>query len=103
MTVGLVDANSFYASAERIFDPSIATAPICVLSNNDGAIVALTPEAKALGVMSRDVVLPPRAMTPCRFKKYLSRPLAIEGMLEFGACRVPNQTGQGLSVTPPAP
>ncbi len=26
-----------------------------------------------------------------------------QGMLEFGACRVPNQTGQGLSVTPPAP
>lgn len=50
MTVGLVDGNSFYASIERIFDPSIATAPICVLSNNDGAIVALTPEAKALGL-----------------------------------------------------
>ena len=36
--------------------------------------------AERLDVMSRDVVLAPPVMTPCRFKKYLSRPLAIEGM-----------------------
>ncbi|NUZ10081.1 Y-family DNA polymerase [Pseudoalteromonas sp. McH1-7] len=46
----LVDATSFYASAEKVFDPSIRKKPVIVLSNNDGCIVAVSPEAKALGV-----------------------------------------------------
>jgi DNA polymerase V len=47
----LVDANSFYCSCERVFNPSLRDKPVVVLSNNDGCIVALTPEAKALGIM----------------------------------------------------
>lgn len=46
----LVDANSFYASVERVFHPKLAGRPIVVLSNNDGCIVARSKEAKALGV-----------------------------------------------------
>ena len=46
--IGLVDANSFYASCERAFDPKLIDRPIVVLSNNDGCVVALTSEAKAL-------------------------------------------------------
>lgn len=46
----LVDANSFYASCERVFDPALAGRPVVVLSNNDGCIVARSAEAKALGV-----------------------------------------------------
>jgi DNA polymerase V len=46
----LVDANSFYCSCERVFNPSLRDKPVVVLSNNDGCIVALTPEAKALGI-----------------------------------------------------
>jgi nucleotidyltransferase/DNA polymerase involved in DNA repair len=45
----LVDANSFYCSCERVFNPSLRDKPVVVLSNNDGIIIALTPEAKALG------------------------------------------------------
>ncbi len=48
--IGLVDANSFYASCERAFDPKLIDRPIVVLSNNDGCVVALTSEAKALGI-----------------------------------------------------
>lgn len=48
--IGLVDANSFYASCERVFDPKLEGRPVCVLSNNDGCVVALTAEAKALGI-----------------------------------------------------
>lgn len=47
---GLVDANSFYCSCERIFRPELRQRPVVVLSNSDGAIVARTNEAKALGV-----------------------------------------------------
>ena len=35
----LVDANSFYASCERVFRPDLLKTPIVVLSNNDGCVV----------------------------------------------------------------
>jgi DNA polymerase V len=50
-----IDGNSFYASCERIFRPDLAHAPIAVLSNNDGIIVALNSECKALGFKRGDV------------------------------------------------
>lgn len=46
----LVDANSFYVSCERVFDPKLRGRPVVVLSNNDGCVVARSAEAKALGV-----------------------------------------------------
>lgn len=46
----LVDATSFYASAEKVFDPSIRNKPVVVLSNNDGCIVAACPLAKQLNI-----------------------------------------------------
>jgi DNA polymerase V len=44
----LVDCNSFYASCERVFRPDLEGRPVVVLSNNDGCIVAMSREAKAL-------------------------------------------------------
>ncbi|WP_218353306.1 Y-family DNA polymerase [Alteromonas lipotrueiana] len=49
MSIALIDATSMYASAEKIFDPAIRHRPVIVLSNNDGAIVAMCPLAKRLG------------------------------------------------------
>lgn len=46
----LVDCNSFYASCEQVFRPDLRGKPVVVLSNNDGCIVARSPEAKALGI-----------------------------------------------------
>lgn len=45
-----LDGNAFYCSCERIFQPALRNKPVVVLSNNDGCIVALTREAKALGL-----------------------------------------------------
>ena len=45
----LVDANSFYASAEKVFDPSIQQKPVVVLTNNDGCICAMCEYAKQNG------------------------------------------------------
>ncbi len=42
----LVDCNNFYASCERIFNPSLIGKPVVVLSNNDGCIIARSNEAK---------------------------------------------------------
>ena len=52
--VALADCNSFFASVERAFHPGLKNRPVCVLSSNDGNIVALTPEAKALGIRRGD-------------------------------------------------
>ncbi|WP_237189509.1 Y-family DNA polymerase [Rothia nasimurium] len=49
-----VDVNSCYVSCERILDPSLQGKPVVVLSNNDGCIVALSAEAKALGYAMGD-------------------------------------------------
>lgn len=44
------DVNSAYASMERVFNPKLRDKPVCILSNNDGCIVAITKDAKALGI-----------------------------------------------------
>lgn len=46
----MVDCNNFYASCERVFDPSLEGRPVVVLSNNDGCVIARSGEAKALGI-----------------------------------------------------
>jgi DNA polymerase V len=46
----LVDCNNFYASCERVFNPSLNGKPVVVLSNNDGCVIARSNEAKALGI-----------------------------------------------------
>lgn len=46
----LVDGNNFFASCERVFRPALANTPVVVLSNNDGCVIARSPEAKALGI-----------------------------------------------------
>lgn len=48
--VGLVDCNNFFASCERVFNPSLNGRPIVVLSNNDGCVIARNEEVKKLGV-----------------------------------------------------
>jgi DNA polymerase V len=46
----LADCNSFYASCEKVFNPTLEGRPVIVLSNNDGCVIARTAEAKALGI-----------------------------------------------------
>jgi DNA polymerase V len=48
--IGLADCNSFYASCEKVFRPDLANSPVIVLSNNDGIVVALSDEAKRIGI-----------------------------------------------------
>ena len=46
----LIDCNNFYASCERVFNPSLVGKPVVILSNNDGCVIARSNEAKAVGV-----------------------------------------------------
>jgi len=47
--LALIDANSFYCSAEQVFRPEWRGKPIVVLSN-DGTVVAANKQAMALGI-----------------------------------------------------
>lgn len=57
----IIDCNSFYASAEKIFRPELRNSPVVVLSNNDGIIVALSGEAKELGFKRGDAIFKKQA------------------------------------------
>ena len=48
--IGLIDCNNFFVSCERVFNPSLSNRPVIVLSNNDGCAVAISNEAKSLGI-----------------------------------------------------
>lgn len=48
--IALVDCNNFFVSCERIFRPDLANKPVCVLSSNDGCVIARSQEVKNLGV-----------------------------------------------------
>jgi DNA polymerase V len=50
MMFALADCNNFYASCERVFNPSLHDRPVVVLSNNDGCVIARSAEAKQLGI-----------------------------------------------------
>ncbi len=49
-TIALVDGNNFFVSCETLINPSLKGKPVCVLSNNDGCVVARSNEAKKLGI-----------------------------------------------------
>ena len=48
--IAVVDADNFYASAERVFDPALHNRPLVICGNNDGITVSRSPEAKQLGI-----------------------------------------------------
>jgi DNA polymerase V len=48
--IALADANNFFASCEKVFNPALADRPVVVLSGNDACVVSRSPEAKALGI-----------------------------------------------------
>jgi DNA polymerase V len=50
LAYAMIDCNNFYASCERVFDPSLIGKPIAILSNNDGCVIARSEEAKDSGV-----------------------------------------------------
>ncbi|MDA3900805.1 MAG: Y-family DNA polymerase [Spirochaetes bacterium] len=61
----LADCNNFYVSCERVFNPRLRGRPVIILSNNDGCAVALSNEAKALGI--------PRGAPLFKWRSFLDR------------------------------
>lgn len=48
--IALIDANNFYVSCERLFQPKFEGIPAAVLSNNDGCFIARSQEVKDMGI-----------------------------------------------------
>ena len=48
--IALVDCNNFFVSCEQLMNPALKNRPVCVLSNNDGCIIARSDEAKKIGI-----------------------------------------------------
>ncbi len=48
--IALIDGNNFYASCEQSINPSLINKPLVILSNNDGCIIARSPEARTLKI-----------------------------------------------------
>lgn len=48
--IAIIDANNFYVSCERLFNPALEKSETVVLSNNDGCIIARSQEVKDMGI-----------------------------------------------------
>lgn len=48
--IALVDCDSFFVSCEQLLNPSLLNKPVCVMSNNDGCVIARSKEAKSIGI-----------------------------------------------------
>lgn len=48
--IALVDCDSFFVSCEQAADKSLQGKAVCVLSNNDGCVLARSKEAKKMGI-----------------------------------------------------
>lgn len=71
--IGIIDANNFYVSCERVFNPVSIGRPTVVLSNNDGCVIARSQEAKDLGIkMGEPFFLKKDFMEEHRFCVYSS-------------------------------
>lgn len=94
----LVDCNSFFCSVEKVFHPGLASKPVVVLSNNDGCIVALTPEAKAVGLRRGDPIFKVRhivdqchvAVFSTNMYLYAAMSKRVTSILRKSVCHVEN-------------
>jgi len=77
----LVDCNNFYASCERLFQPQYTRAPVVVLSNNDGCVIARSNEAKALGIPMGEPLFKIRELIATGKVKVFSANFALYGDL----------------------
>ena len=78
---GLADCNNFYVSCERVFQPDLARRPVIVLSNNDGCVVARSPEAKRLGIAMGVPLFQVRSIVERHYVEVLSSNYALYGDL----------------------
>jgi DNA polymerase V len=76
----LVDCNSFFASCEKVFRPDLDGKPVAVLSNNDGCIVARSPEAKKIVPMQATLYSVQHLVIQGKLHLFSSNPVLYKDM-----------------------
>jgi DNA polymerase V len=76
----LVDCNSFFASCEKVFRPDLAGKAVVVLSNNDGCVVARSPEAKQLVPMQATLFSIRHLVNQGKLQVFSSNPVLYKDM-----------------------
>ena len=94
----LVDCNNFYVSCERLFRPDLAERPVAVLSNNDGCVIARSPEVKALGVEMGAPLFKVRALLAAHDVALFSSNYALYGDLSGRVMSVLRSDGPAVEV-----
>jgi DNA polymerase V len=79
MQIALVDCNNFYASCETEFQPKLSGLAVVVLSNNDGCVVAQSPQAKAAGIKIGEPIFKIRHLIEQQRVQVLSSNYALYG------------------------
>ncbi|MCB1172445.1 MAG: Y-family DNA polymerase [Leptospiraceae bacterium] len=92
MAIALIDCLHFYVSCERLFRPDLNGQPVVVLSNNDGCAVALSAEARALGLERGSAWFFHRHLRQVRLfsSNYVLYGDISARLMRFVAARVPN-------------
>ena len=94
----MVGCYRVLGSVEKVFHPGLAGKPVVVLSNNDGCIVALTPEAKAVGLRRGDPIFKVRhivdqchvAVFSTNMYLYAAMSKRVTSILRKSVCHVEN-------------
>lgn len=91
------DANSFYASCELVYEPSLCGRPVAVCGSTEerhGIVLAATPEAKKRGVKTAMVnwearqACPDLIMLPPDYRRYISFSQKLRAIYDQYASRV---------------
>lgn len=96
--IALVDGNNFYVSCERIFNPKLRNKPVVVLSNNDGAIVSRSNEAKALGIKMGQPFFEIKDLIKKHDIKYFSSNYALYGDMSSRIMKILEQFSPEVEV-----
>ncbi|APJ03046.1 Y-family DNA polymerase [Silvanigrella aquatica] len=96
--IALIDGNNFYVSCERVFNPKLRNKPVVILSNNDGAIVSRSNEAKALGIKMGQPFFEIKELIKKHDIKYFSSNYTLYGDISSRIMKTLNQFSPEVEV-----
>ena len=94
----LVDVDSFYVSAERIFRPDLEGKPVVVLSANDGNIIARSKEAKKLQIRMGQPTFELGGITKQHKVEIISANFTLYGDISGRLMRILNQFVEKIEI-----
>lgn len=94
----LIDIDSFYASAERVFRPDLEGKPVVVLGPNDGNVVARSKEAKGLKIPMGEALFKLNEAVKQHKVQVISANFALYGDLSARLMRVLNRFVERIEI-----